>query len=113
MTGIAAVACVGAELSGRLESVQVAHAEIHEDDIWPMGAAELDGLEAASRGDHAHPGALEQAGEDPPVHRTVVGDERGQQFARREARVRRERLAIASTGTAVTTSSDSTSGSSK
>ena len=63
-----------------------------------MGATELDGLEPASRGDHAHAGALEQAGEDPAVHRTVVGDERGQVFARREPRVRGERLAIAVDG---------------
>ena len=85
---------VGGEPARRLESTQVGHAQIHEHDIGPVRAAELDGLEPAGGGDHAHARALEQAGENAAVDRTVVGDERRQMFARREARVRRERLAV-------------------
>ena len=39
-------------------------------------ARELDGLEAAGRGDDADAGALEQAGQDVAVGRAVVDDQR-------------------------------------
>ena len=75
----------------RLEPVQVAHLHVHEDDVRQVLARQRDRLEAACRRDHPHAGALEQGGENPAVHRAVVGDERRHLFAFGETGVERRR----------------------
>jgi hypothetical protein len=68
----------------RVEPVEIAHLQIHEHDVGLMLAGQLNRLESTGGGDDADPGAFEKGGENAPVDRAVVGNERGQLFARRE-----------------------------